>query len=63
MSSIVVSLNIAPAKLLSPFRLNSLSGLYLAIGIMVPIRLGTVGILRLMVDLHQYFFTWSFRGS
>src|SRR5262249_15522244 len=34
------------------FRLNALTGLYLAIGIMVPIRLGTVGILRIMVDLH-----------
>src|ERR1700730_9470104 len=34
------------------FRLNTLTGLYLAIGIMVPIRLGTIGILRLMVELH-----------
>jgi raffinose/stachyose/melibiose transport system permease protein len=30
---------------------NSLMALYLSIGIMIPIRLGTVGILRLMVDL------------
>lgn len=30
---------------------NTLMGLYLAIGIMVPIRLGTVSILRLMVGL------------
>jgi raffinose/stachyose/melibiose transport system permease protein len=29
---------------------NTLLGLYLAIGIMIPIRLGTVGILRLMVN-------------
>ena len=29
---------------------NTLLGLYLAIGIMIPIRLGTVGILRLMVS-------------
>jgi raffinose/stachyose/melibiose transport system permease protein len=29
---------------------NALMGLYLAIGIMIPIRLGTVGILRLMVS-------------
>ncbi|MBN1146093.1 MAG: carbohydrate ABC transporter permease [Anaerolineales bacterium] len=29
---------------------NTLMGLYLAIGIMIPIRLGTVGILRLMVS-------------
>ena len=30
---------------------NTLLGLYLALGIMVPIRLGTVGILRLVVAL------------
>lgn len=30
---------------------NALIGLYLSIGIMIPIRLGTVGILRLMVGL------------
>jgi raffinose/stachyose/melibiose transport system permease protein len=30
---------------------NALAALYLSIGIMIPIRLGTVGILRLMVDL------------
>jgi len=30
---------------------NALTALYLSIGIMIPIRLGTVGILRLMVDL------------
>lgn len=40
------------------FRLNSLTGLYLAIGIMVPIRLGTVGLLRLMVDLHLVNTLW-----
>jgi len=33
------------------FRGNSLLGLYLALGIMVPIRLGTIGILRLSVAL------------
>src|SRR5215216_1058867 len=33
------------------FRGNALIALYLSIGIMIPIRLGTVGILRLMVDL------------
>ena len=33
------------------FKGNSLLGLYLAIGIMVPIRLGTIGILRLAVAL------------
>ena len=31
---------------------NTLTALYLSIGIMIPIRLGTVGILRLMVDLN-----------
>src|SRR6185436_19066635 len=30
---------------------NALTALYLSIGIMIPIRLGTVGILRLMVSL------------
>ena len=30
---------------------NTLMALYLSLGIMIPIRLGTVGILRLMVDL------------
>ena len=30
---------------------NALAAIYLSIGIMIPIRLGTVGILRLMVDL------------
>ena len=30
---------------------NALTALYLSIGIMIPTRLGTVGILRLMVDL------------
>ena len=30
---------------------NAVMALYLSIGIMIPIRLGTVGILRLMVDL------------
>lgn len=34
------------------FRLNTLCGLYLTIGIMIPIRLGTVGILELMVASH-----------
>jgi raffinose/stachyose/melibiose transport system permease protein len=34
------------------FRGNALMGLYLAIGIMIPIRLGTVGILELMVGLN-----------
>ncbi len=33
------------------FRGNTLLGLYLALGIMIPIRLGTVGILRLVVSM------------
>jgi raffinose/stachyose/melibiose transport system permease protein len=33
------------------FRGNTLVALYLSLGIMIPIRLGTVGILRLMVSL------------
>jgi raffinose/stachyose/melibiose transport system permease protein len=33
------------------FKGNALIGLYLSIGIMIPIRLGTVGILRMMVSL------------
>jgi raffinose/stachyose/melibiose transport system permease protein len=32
------------------FRGNTLMGLYLALGIMIPIRLGTVAILELMVQ-------------
>jgi raffinose/stachyose/melibiose transport system permease protein len=34
------------------FRGNLSLGLYLALGIMIPIRLGTVSILRMMVSLH-----------
>lgn len=34
------------------FRFNTLLGIYMILGIMVPIRLGTVAILQLMVDLH-----------
>ena len=41
------------------FRFNLLTSLYLAIGIMVPIRLGTVGILRLMVNLHLVNSLWA----
>jgi len=33
------------------FRGNTFIGLYMALGIMIPIRLGTVGILTMMVDL------------
>jgi len=38
---------------------NNLMGLYLAVGIMIPIRLGTVSILRLMVDLHLTDTLWA----
>nr|WP_255639422.1 carbohydrate ABC transporter permease [Deinococcus betulae] len=41
------------------FRLNPLLALYLSIGIMVPIRLGTVGILNLMVSLHLVNTLWA----
>ena len=41
------------------FRFNLMTALYLSIGIMVPIRLGTVGILRLTVDLHLVNTLWS----
>ncbi|HVW57362.1 MAG TPA: carbohydrate ABC transporter permease [Rhizobiaceae bacterium] len=34
------------------FRGNTLMGLYLALGIMIPIRLGTIAILKLMVATH-----------
>ena len=35
------------------FRGNTFMGLYLAIGIMIPIRLGTIGILRLVASLNM----------
>lgn len=38
---------------------NTLMGLYLAIGIMVPIRLGTVSILRLVVSLNLNDTLWA----
>lgn len=41
------------------FRFSLLTALYLSIGIMVPIRLGTVGILRLIVALHLVNTLWS----
>lgn len=41
------------------FRLNTLLGLYLSVGIMVPIRLGTIGILNLMVGLHLVNTLWA----
>ena len=41
------------------FRFSLLISLYLSIGIMVPIRLGTVGILGLMVNLHLVNTLWS----
>lgn len=41
------------------FKLNPLMALYLSIGIMVPIRLGTVGILNLMVSLHLVNTLWA----
>jgi len=41
------------------FRGNTLLGLYLALGIMIPIRLGTVSILRIMVELGLTDTLWS----
>lgn len=41
------------------FKLNPVLALYLSIGIMVPIRLGTVGILNLMVGLHLVNTLWA----
>jgi len=41
-----------------PFRGNLLWGLYLSIGIMVPIRLGTIGILELAKNLHLINTLW-----
>ncbi|MDX2004445.1 MAG: carbohydrate ABC transporter permease [Meiothermus sp.] len=40
------------------FKTNTLFALYLSIGIMVPIRLGTVGILQLAVDLNLVNTLW-----
>ncbi len=41
------------------FRLNTFLSLYLSLGIMVPIRLGTVGILSLAVHLHLVNTLWA----
>lgn len=41
------------------FRGNTLTGLYLALGIMIPIRLGTVAILEMMADLQLVNTLWS----
>ena len=41
------------------FKGNSLLALYLAIGIMIPIRLGTVSILKLMVSLNLVNTLWA----
>lgn len=42
-----------------PFRGSTLLGLYLALGIMVPMRLGTIGILQLMVRLDLVNTLWA----
>ncbi len=41
------------------FKGNAFLGIYLALGIMIPIRLGTVSILRLMVKLNLVNTLWS----
>jgi len=38
---------------------NTLMGLYLAVGIMIPIRLGTVSLVRLIVDLNLINTLWA----
>jgi raffinose/stachyose/melibiose transport system permease protein len=38
---------------------NTMLGLYLALGIMVPIRLGTISLLRMMVSFHLVDTLWS----
>ncbi len=51
---LILMIGAMAAYALSEYRFpgNTLLGLYLSIGIMIPIRLGTVGILRLMVGLN-----------
>lgn len=41
------------------FRGNTVLGLYMAIGIMIPIRLGSVSLIRLMVDLSLINTLWA----
>ena len=41
------------------FKGNSFLGLYLALGIMIPIRLGTVSILRLLVEMNLVNTLWA----
>ncbi|MCB1516321.1 MAG: carbohydrate ABC transporter permease [Hyphomicrobiaceae bacterium] len=41
------------------FPFNRLTGLYMALGIMIPIRLGTIGILKLMVATNLVNTHWS----
>lgn len=41
------------------FKLNTFMGLYLSLGIMVPIRLGTVGILNLVVEMGLINTLWA----
>jgi raffinose/stachyose/melibiose transport system permease protein len=52
--ALVVLLGAAAAYALAEYRFtgNTFLTLYLAIGVMIPIRLGTVSILKLMVSLH-----------
>ncbi len=52
--ALIVLIGAMAAWALTEYRFsgNTILGLYLAIGIMVPIRLGSVSILRLMVDLN-----------
>ncbi len=51
---IVLLLGAMAAHALSEYRFvgNTFLGIYMAVGIMIPIRLGTVSVLKLMVTLH-----------
>lgn len=59
---VVLSTMAAHALVEYEYRGRAALGLYLAIGIMIPIRLGTVSLLRLMVDLHLVNTLWALIG-
>jgi raffinose/stachyose/melibiose transport system permease protein len=59
--TLVVLLGAAAAYALAEYRFtgNTFLTLFLAIGVMIPIRLGTVSILKLMVSLHLVNTLWA----
>jgi raffinose/stachyose/melibiose transport system permease protein len=59
--ALVVLLGAAAAYALAEYRFtgNTFLTLFLAIGVMIPIRLGTVSILKLMVSLHLVNTLWA----